>query len=33
VARDAELARGEHAKIRELLEGRHAERLRMWRVG
>ncbi|MEX1257046.1 MAG: ATP-dependent DNA helicase RecG [Gemmatimonadota bacterium] len=33
VARDAELARGEHARIRELLEGRHAERLRMWRVG
>jgi ATP-dependent DNA helicase RecG len=33
VARDPELGRGDHAKIRELLEKRHAERLRMWRVG
>jgi ATP-dependent DNA helicase RecG len=33
VARDPDLRDGAQAKIRELLERRHAERLRMWRVG
>lgn len=33
VARDPELGRPEHGRARELLEHRHAERLRMWRVG
>jgi ATP-dependent DNA helicase RecG len=33
VARDPELQRPEHGRARELLEHRHAERLKMWRVG
>jgi ATP-dependent DNA helicase RecG len=33
VAKDPELADPGHARVRELLEHRHAERLRMWRVG
>jgi len=33
VARDPELRSPEHAKIRALLESRHDERLKMWRVG
>jgi ATP-dependent DNA helicase RecG len=33
VERDPELERSEHARIRELLETRHAERFRMWKVG
>jgi ATP-dependent DNA helicase RecG len=33
VAEDPELARPEHARVKELLERRHAERLRMWRTG
>jgi ATP-dependent DNA helicase RecG len=33
VARDPDLSGSGHARIRELLERRHAERLRMWRVG
>ncbi len=33
VDRDPELERSEHAPLRELLETRHAERFRMWKVG
>ena len=33
VGRDPELADPGHAKVKDLLEKRHAERLRMWRVG
>ncbi len=33
VERDPELERPEHTRIRTVLEGRHAERLKMWRVG
>ncbi|TVR65915.1 MAG: ATP-dependent DNA helicase RecG [Gemmatimonadales bacterium] len=33
VERDPELAGPEHSRIREVLEARHAERFRMWKVG
>jgi ATP-dependent DNA helicase RecG len=33
VARDPELVAEPHARIRALLDGRHAERLKMWKVG
>ena len=33
VARDPELEAPEHLRVRSILETRHAERLRMWRVG
>jgi ATP-dependent DNA helicase RecG len=33
VSRDPELAAPENQRVRALLEGRHSERLKMWRVG
>ena len=33
VEEDPELEGAEHARMRELLEKRHRERLEMWRVG
>jgi ATP-dependent DNA helicase RecG len=33
VSRDPELQRPDQSRIRGLLEGRHADRLKMWRVG